>query len=70
MKFYDPKDKKPLFGIKYVLWDEQGFWINGWLKEIKITENGDEFIWKDVENKELMNDITHYMLPEPPKNNQ
>ncbi len=70
MKWYKPEDRTPAFGFKYALMDKGGDWEPGFLKEIKTTEHGEEFIWKDFEGQEIMSDISHYMPIEPPKNNQ
>lgn len=70
MKWIKPEDKDPEFGVKYALYDTKGYWQPGWLKEIKTTEQGEEFVWKENDGTEIMADITHYLPIIPPKNNQ
>ncbi len=70
MKWYKPEDREPAFGHKYLLIDAKGYWQPGYLKEIKTTEVGVEFVWRDEGSEEIMSDITHYLTLEPPKNNQ
>lgn len=67
MKWINPEDKEPVFEYKYLLLDDKGYWQPGYLKEIKTTAGGSEYVWYDISSEEIMQTITHYMNIEPLK---
>jgi hypothetical protein len=69
MKWYKPEDREPAFDLKYPLWNGTGIWIQGHLEEIKTTAAGTDYVWTDS-GLNPIEGVTHYLVVEPPKNNQ
>lgn len=61
--------KDPAFDCKMLVLDMMGTWHECWLKEKKETIGGKEYVFAR-EEKDDIKDATHYMLIEPPKDNQ
>lgn len=60
--------KHPKFGEPVLVWNKAGAWFEMSLKEKTENEDGCTFIFGNDQG--TLNNATHYMLIEPPKNNQ
>ena len=65
--------KEPQFDTKMIVLLGNGTknWYEVFLKKIETTSTGREYVFTHAQDSEIeYTTATHYMIPEPPKNNQ
>lgn len=70
MKFIPLDGKKePPASTKMIIFFKDNSWVEAYLKRIEFTGHRKDYVFSDGLSEEY-NDATHYLLIEPPKNNQ
>lgn len=70
MKWIELNGKKdPPFNKEILIWYE-GDWKIASLNEITLTANGKLYEFEFAFDQTVTTKATHYMIPEPPKDNQ
>lgn len=72
MKFVPLDGKKqPDFNQRVIISFEDGSWAEAWLESVTEDQGGKMYKFKGTDDNETEhNNATHFLLIEPPKNNQ
>lgn len=70
MKWNRLPDKEPKFSEDVIILNKLGNWSKGYLKSKSEDSGGKKYIFMDIIKGEEVDNISHFFIPEPPKNNQ
>lgn len=70
MKWNRLPEKEPKFSEDVIILNKLGNWSKGYLKSKSEDSAGKKYLFMDIIKGEEVDNVTHYLIPEPPKSNQ